>query len=564
VANATHDQEFTMRFSPSSPLFALFFSPAFSALVPDFQTRCKSLGNSLNVKGYNNITVTRAQYLTKNTTLDQTSEGVNATCQVLGIPPMPVNLCRLALHIPTSDSSGIVEEVWLPEEWSGRFLSTGNGGLGGCKFTFIPTKVLRCSCGTGIGYPDMAFAASYGFATVGNNNGHNGSSGGAFLNQPQVFEDYAWRAIYTATVVGKEVTKQLYGKAHKKSYFFGCSSGGRQGFKAVQQNPELFDGVIVGAPAIGFTGVFAHFGQFLKTFGISVDALKVPIEKWMSVQQETLRQCDHLDGAVDGIVEDTRRCKPDLSKLLCDHYEAPSTCLTRAELALVEGFFKPFVVDGEYIYPAATHNGDEVFHIQSLLDGNPLTWAIEWPRNVIFSNASFDFKDWTLQDAVVAKKLNPSFVDTWEGDLSKFRNRGGKVLHWHGEADQYLNIDQSDRYYAHVSKTMRSSPKELDEFYRYFRISGFNHCYGGNGANNFGQGGVIPAPSDEPDDNTLKRIVAWVEKGEAPEILRGTKFVNDDKSKGVAFTRKHCKFPARNVYTGKGNGTDESGWHCIN
>ena len=127
-----------MRFYLSSLLLTLPLSPVFSALVPDFQTRCKSLGNSLNVKGYTNITVTRAQYLTKNTTLDQTAEGVNTTCQVLGIPPMPVNLCRLALHIPTSNSSGIVEEVWLPEDWSGRFLSTGNGGLGGCKSVLSP------------------------------------------------------------------------------------------------------------------------------------------------------------------------------------------------------------------------------------------------------------------------------------------------------------------------------------------------------------------------------------------------------------------------------------------
>jgi feruloyl esterase len=128
-----------MHFSPCSLLLAFLFRPVISALVPDFQTRCKSLGNNLNVKGYNNITVTRAQYLTKNTTLDQTAEGVNTTCQVLGIPPMPVNLCRIALHIPTSNSSGIVEEVWLPEEWSGRFLSTGNGGLGGCKSYLSPS-----------------------------------------------------------------------------------------------------------------------------------------------------------------------------------------------------------------------------------------------------------------------------------------------------------------------------------------------------------------------------------------------------------------------------------------
>ncbi len=45
-----------------------------------------------------------------------------------------VNLCRVALSIPTSNRSSIVFELWLPEIWSGRFLATGNGGIDGCEF----------------------------------------------------------------------------------------------------------------------------------------------------------------------------------------------------------------------------------------------------------------------------------------------------------------------------------------------------------------------------------------------------------------------------------------------
>jgi len=54
--------------------------------------------------------------------------------------------------------------------------------------------------------------------------------------------------MHTGVVVGKEVTKQYYGTAHKKSYYLGCSTGGRQGFKAVQTYPNDFDGVVAGAP----------------------------------------------------------------------------------------------------------------------------------------------------------------------------------------------------------------------------------------------------------------------------------------------------------------------------
>lgn len=53
-----------------------------------------------------------------------------------------VNLCRVALSIPTSNRSSVVFELWLPEDWSGRFLATGNGGIDGCEFfslSVLPT-----------------------------------------------------------------------------------------------------------------------------------------------------------------------------------------------------------------------------------------------------------------------------------------------------------------------------------------------------------------------------------------------------------------------------------------
>lgn len=48
-----------------------------------------------------------------------------------------VNICRVGLSIPTSNRSSIPFELWLPEDWSDRFLVTGNGGIDGCKFCFV-------------------------------------------------------------------------------------------------------------------------------------------------------------------------------------------------------------------------------------------------------------------------------------------------------------------------------------------------------------------------------------------------------------------------------------------
>jgi len=109
---------------------------------------------------------------------------------------------------------------------------------------------------------------------------------------------------------------------------------------------------------------------------------------------------------------------------------------------------------------------------------------------------------------------------------------------------------------------MNLTSAAMDDFYRFFRVSGMGHCTGGPGAWGIGQTAAGSAGAS-PEDNVLMSMVAWVEKGQAPEYIRGTKFVNDTAALGVSFTRKHCKYPARNVYVGPGNSTDEQAWRCV-
>ena len=46
----------------------------------------------------------------------------------------------------------------------------------------------------GIKYEDLAYGTSHGFATMGTNNGHNGTTGVTFLNNPDIIEDFSYRA----------------------------------------------------------------------------------------------------------------------------------------------------------------------------------------------------------------------------------------------------------------------------------------------------------------------------------------------------------------------------------
>ncbi|PVF96123.1 tannase and feruloyl esterase, partial [Serendipita vermifera] len=284
---------------------------------------------------------------------------------------------------------------------------------------------------------------------------------------------------------------------------------------------------------------------------------------WAVVHQGILDQCDKLDGLKDGILEDPDLCKFDPKPLLCrPNSTSTDKCLTPAQAAAVREVFSPVVgAKGEFIYPRM-NPGSEIIASFILYNGQPFPYSAEWFKYVVYNNSSYDAAQFSLKDASKAVALNPSDIQTFKGDLRKFRDHGGKILHWHGLADFLIPSDISTHYYRHVSKTMHANSDQLDAFYRYFRVSGTGHCSGGEGASKIGQS-IGDSPYEDPQNNILARIVDWVENGKAPETIRGTKFVNDTQSLGVQFARNHCKYPARNVYRGDGVTNDETQWRCV-
>lgn len=187
----------------------------------NFQDQCNGFDPA--AAGIANATVTSRTFVASNTTVDL--KGNDAACGQAG-QLVPVDLCRVALQIATTNRSGVVAEVWLPVDWNGRLVTTGNGGLGGCEFlgsavlfsvltlwgrvVWCGVTVCVCVCGRGglvalgkwltdrltlgVDYASMAYTAQNGFASVGTNNGHNGTSGIQFLNNEDVVIDFSYRA----------------------------------------------------------------------------------------------------------------------------------------------------------------------------------------------------------------------------------------------------------------------------------------------------------------------------------------------------------------------------------
>ncbi|KAF5365897.1 hypothetical protein D9757_011053 [Collybiopsis confluens] len=516
--------------------------------ISEFNASCHSIASQLLIQ---NSTVYFSELILANSTIELPDN--HPTCR----RPSQLILedtCRIALHITTSSQSGINVEAWLPRNWSGRFLSTGNGGLGGC-----------------IQYEDMAYGSALGFATIGANNGHNGTGGEAFLNNEDVIADYVYRSVHTSAIAGKEITKKFYGTAHKKSYFLGCSTGGRQGLKSAQSFPEDFDGIVAGAPANAFSGLQSWSSRFYTITGPPGSPSFISEREWMEIiHPDILKQCDILDGIEDGVIEDPNLCDYKPERLICSSKskDKSTDCLSAEQAKTVRRIFSPLhSPEGELWYPRQQPGSEHALIARFLYGGTPFPFSADWMRYAIYNDTEFDASAVNITHWVDTHAANPFEIDTWRGDLSAFKARNGKLITWHGTADGLISSANSERYYNHVSYTMNMPPSDLDAFYRFFRISGTSHCRGGDGPWEIGQslmgtGGDLDEESLHPDGNVLQAMVRWVEQDEAPESLLGTKHIDDSKALGIHSRRRHCRYPLRNRYTGVGNSSQPESWSC--
>ncbi|KAK8051846.1 feruloyl esterase B-2 [Apiospora rasikravindrae] len=504
-----------------------------------FTKACQGFAQKVQIS---NSTFVTADFIPAGTTLQ--FPNVDPSCsrpsQLVSVP-----LCRVQANITTSSTSGLHFEAWLPQNWTGRFLSTGNGGLGGC-----------------VQYDDVEWTASLGFAAVATNNGHDGMSGLPLYQKPEVVEDFAYRAIKTGVVVGKDVSKAFYGKPHTKSYYLGCSTGGRQGMKMVQDFPDLFDGVSAGAPAMNFNNLNTWSAHFRMLTGSNTSDTFVSEDLWDVVHKDMLSQCDALDGHVDGILEAPDLCRYKADKLLCDNGAPAGACLAAKQVNTVNEVFSDMKApNGTVLYPRMQPGSEAVGAFASYYNGQVSDKA-DWIKYVVMADPNFDLTKFTPDLWAISDALNPFDIATTKADISAFRDRGGKLIHYHGTMDAVISSDNSPRYYESVRAALKQEPAELDAWYRFFRVSGMGHCSGGPGAHFIGNQKKQLANPDQSDQSVLMDMVRWVEEDKAPEFLTGTALVNNTQGGEVVFTRRHCRWPTMNKFMG-GDANSADSWSCV-
>ena len=442
-------------------------------------------------------------------------------------------------------------EMRLPMDWNGRFLYQGGGGNDG---------VVRPAIGP---QASPVFALNRGFAVVTTDAGHQGPSAD-FGFDPIARTDNAFNAHDKVAVTAKDIIRNFYSRGPDKSYFIGCSGGGRQGMMFTQRFPSYFDGVIAMAPAMrvskGATVAAAWDTQVLNGIAPPGADGKPVLSQAFSpadlqlVSQGILKACDANDGAVDGMVANPAACKFDPAVLQCGGAKDAS-CLAPPQVTALRKIFdgakdasgKPLYFSWPYDpgmgHPAndwrawklgtsttAVPNSRHVFLMQDALQGYFVT-----PPDRSLTNLSFNFeRDPARMDA-------HSWIFNTADDikLAGFKARGGKLLFAHGLADPIFSPHEMVDYYQRLSAEHGASTAD---FSRLFLIPGMAHCQGG-------------AATDSWDG--LQSLVDWVEKGEAPRqiLARGTTVF-------PGRSRPLCPYPQYAHYKGENSIEEASSFEC--
>jgi len=454
--------------------------------------------------------------------------------------------CRVAGSIKPSADSDIRFEVWLPaENWDGRFQGVGNGGFAGS-----------------INYAGLANEVANGGATASTDTGHpiEGINASWALGHPEKLIDYGYRAIHETAVKGKAIVSAFYGESPKHSYFASCSNGGRQALVEAQRYPADYDGIIAGAPAYAFTHLMAQFvwnSQALTTDPASY----IPASKLPAVAAAVLSACDALDGVTDGLIEDPSKCHFDAAKLLCNGAETKE-CLTQPQVAALNKIYAgPQGVNPGFAPGGETGLGGWTGWILGMAPNKSAEYGFGTQAfaNFVYDNPSWDYhtfqigRDLKRADEKAGKALNAT-----DPNLKAFRDRGGKLILYHGWSDAAIPPANTIQYYASLKAKMGSAKAE--SFARLFLVPGMQHCGGGPGPNSFGE---YAGPRGDPEHDIYQAVERWVEKGLAPDKMIAVKYKFDQNpNSGVIRTRPLCRYPEIAKYSGTGSTDDAANFVC--
>jgi len=454
--------------------------------------------------------------------------------------------CRVVAEVKPTPDSDIKMEVWLPSSrWNGKLQGIGNGGFAGL-----------------IDDMQLGMALKAGYAATATDTGHTGSPIDAAWakGHPEKVVDFGHRGIHEMTRVAKTVVQAFYAKAAQRSYFAGCSDGGREALMEAQRYPEDYDGILAGAPANYWTRLVSLSAADTRV--LTADAASyVPAAKIPAIAAAVNAACDEKDSVKDGVLNDPRECKFDPTTIACKGEESDK-CLTVAQVATLKTIYAGLVDSkGHQLFPGYVPGAEEGpggwgVWITGRAAGTGLMafFAKGYFGDFVYEKPDWDVKTFDVDAALKAAEENTAAaLNAIDPDLKAFKARGGKLILYHGWNDPAIPALNTIDYYERVRAKMGA--KDADSFVRLYMVPGMQHCGGGPGATSFGEVGYLVF--ENPQHSIDASLEQWVEKGTAPGTIVASKYEGDDRSHAV-MTRPLCVYPEVAKYRGADD-TNEAG-----
>lgn len=472
----------------------------------------------------------------------QTATGQGGYCQVNG-----------AIHPVDPKAPEINFQVNLPDSWNGKALHFGGGGYDG---------TVVAGLGLPMAPPGVQPAIFQGYVTFGSDSGHQTSPGqepAAFAANDEALRNFGGDQLKKTHDVALALVKRLYGKAPKRTYFYGGSQGGHEGFLVVQRWPKDYDGVIALYPVYDIVPLQTNgvqLGQVLfRSAGSWINPAKANV-----VTARVVAACDELDGVRDGLISNTRAChaKFDPRSLLCANgADAGDSCLSYEQLATLEAFASERRIGVEA-------SGIDTFPRWPVFEGanmagrfglgetakpasppaanNGFTYFMgdQGVRYLILRDPASDSRMFVPGDHAQALKTASKLIDASNPDISAFRASGGKLILLHGTIDMAVSPYNTINYYERMQKRFGGG---LTDFVRFYVVPGYGH-----GTGPFTVGWDVVATLD-----------AWVDRQQPP----GQQVAVDLNAATAGRARPLCEYPKWPKYKGSGDPNRADSFECV-
>ncbi|KAF3390662.1 Tannase [Penicillium rolfsii] len=494
----------------------------------------------------------------------------NASTSATGsfFPAATFSYCNFTMAYSHDGRKGdqVLIQYWLPDpaKFENRYLSTGGGGYA----IYSGPQSLP----GGVMYGAVAGATDGGFGSFSTNADAAMLLANGTLDYETLYM-FGYKAQWELSKIGKQFTRNFFNMdetAKLYSYYQGCSEGGREGWSQIQRYGDEWDGAALGAPA--FRWSFQQTQHLYSNVVTQTLGYYPPPCEMEKIVNETIAACDLLDGLKDGVVSRSDLCQLhfDLSTVVGKPYYCAAV-----PAGFVYGQPSPATpVQNGTVSKEAVEVAKEV--IRGLRDSQGRQVFLSFQTAATFADVNTQYNSTTDKWELAVNGLGAEFIallldkngtdlsnlhgvtyDTlkewiitgmqeyastlqtnWP-DLTPFHKAGGKVIHFHGEADNSIPTASSVRYWESVRSIMypslsyKDGANALKEWYRLYLVPGAAHC----GTNSLMPNGPFP-------QTNLQVLINWVEKDVKPVTLNATVL----QGEFVGQNRQICAWPLRPIW----------------